>query len=130
MDSVTLRLLTQTLLSIYDGSVLVLALWRVSNLVANERGPWHCFKRLRLLAAFICKGPEDKGKRTWLNKACGDFHLHDLLECEYCNSMWLAPVFMVLYAHWGHAIALTVFTWLALSATTILIKRYHEKLQR
>ncbi len=116
--------------TIYDGAVMVLALWRVSNLVANEDGPWQIFRKMRLFTVFMCQGPEQNWHRTWLNKACSDFHFHDMLECEYCNSLWLAPVFMLAYHLGGHTIALTVFTWLALSTTTIFVKRYHEKLQR
>lgn len=129
-ETLILQALTRIWWYSFDGLVMVLALWRLSNLVANESGPWRCFKRLRLLAAFICQGPEDEADRTWLNKACREFHLHDMLECEYCNSMWLAPLLMLGYHVGGHTFAITFLSWLALSTTTIFLKRTHEKLQR
>lgn len=122
-------LLVKVLVLAYDGTVTILALWRVSHMIANEKGPWYCFRRLRLLAAFVCQGPENKEDRTWLNKACRDFHLHDMLECEYCNSLWLAPLFMLAFVYGGH-VSIVIFTWLALSTTTIFLKRIHEKLER
>lgn len=98
-------------------ALLALACWRISNLVANEEGPYKMFLRLRVWAKMMC------ARHKW----CRDYGLYDMLNCEYCNSMYIAPVLVFLYWRMGY-----VFNWvllpLAISTCVILLKKTHEKL--
>ncbi len=78
----------------------VLAVWRVTHLLAKEDGPWRVFERLR-----------------------GTF-LGPLLSCFYCLSMWVAVPFV-----WftGGSTLEKVVTWLALSGAAILLEKATEE---
>src|SRR5215217_9596835 len=66
---------------------LSLAAWRLASLIANEEGPWQIFKRLRALA------------ERWCNnyKFCREFNLHEMVTCEWCNSIWIGIILTALY---------------------------------
>ena len=77
-----------------------LAVWRVTNLLTSEAGPWNLLLRLR----------------TW----AGHAFWGSLLDCFYCVSFWIAlPVAMGLGARWREKILL----WPALSGAAILLER-------
>ena len=78
----------------------VLAVWRITNLLASEAGPWNFFLRLRTWASHTFWG--------------------SLLDCFYCLSLWIAiPVAVELGANWREKI----LVWPALSGAAILLER-------
>jgi hypothetical protein len=95
--------------------LLTLGTWRISNLVANEHGPFWMFAHIRRLARKACK----------CNRFCRRLHLFELIECEYCNSIWIGATITILYLIFGHIIVWGCVV-LALSALTIFLKRLHE----
>lgn len=78
----------------------VLALWRVTHLLAEEDGPWDLIVRLRRLL--------------------GETFLGRLMDCFYCLSLWLSlPVAIGLSNNW---IAL-LLQWQALSGAACLLEK-------
>ncbi|MGA8030704.1 MAG: DUF1360 domain-containing protein [Bryobacteraceae bacterium] len=78
----------------------VLAVWRVTHLIANESGPWDVFLKLRQLG--------------------GPGIIAELLSCFYCLSIWVSLVFVWFIP--GGVIE-RIVTWLALSGAAILLER-------
>lgn len=97
---------------------LALAAWRLASLLANEDGPWYMFKRLRQLA------------ERWCNKYrfCRELGLHELITCEWCNSVWIGIGLTVLYLWIGEAILYLALPF-ALSTVAIIIKYIVQILQ-
>lgn len=97
---------------------LSLAAWRLASLIANEDGPWMMFKRLRGLA------------ERWCNKYrfCREFGLYELVECEWCNSVWIGIGLTILYLWIGQTILYLTIP-LALSTVVIIIKYVVQLLQ-
>lgn len=78
----------------------VLALWRVTHLLAEEDGPWDLIARFRSLL--------------------GESFLGRLMDCFYCLSLWLSlPLAIGLSNHW---IAL-LLQWQALSGAACLLEK-------
>jgi hypothetical protein len=81
-----------------------LAVYRLSRMIADEEGPFSVFAKLR--GRFP---PND-----WIGRG---------LECIMCVSFWVAlPI--ALYIDWSWTAPLT---WLALSAITVLIRKWEQK---
>ena len=81
--------------------IAVLATWRLSRLLATERGPWDVVARLRRLA--------------------GGGVLGQLMDCFGCLSLWVAaPLTLVVGATGALEIAVT---WLAISGGAILVEQ-------
>jgi hypothetical protein len=78
----------------------VLAVWRLTHLVAKEEGPWSVFDRLRLMIP---------GR---------------LLSCFYCVSVWIAAPFV--WFTGGSAIEKFV-SWWAMSGAAILLEKVTEE---
>ena len=97
---------------------LALAAWRLASLVANEDGPWQMFKRFRQLAEFWCNK----------YKFCSDLGLHELVTCEWCNSVWIGAGLTLLYIWLGDAILYLALP-LAVSTVVIIIKYVVQTLQ-
>jgi hypothetical protein len=77
----------------------VLAVWRLTHLLHVEHGPLGMIQALRGLAARLGAG--------------------ETFRCFYCLSLWCAaPAALLLAAPWTER----VFTWLALSAGSILLE--------
>lgn len=78
----------------------VLAVWRITHLLAREDGPWDLVARLR--------------------KGLGDRFWGRLLDCFYCLSLWIAlPFAPLLGTGWpGRGLY-----WLALSGAAIVLER-------
>jgi len=75
-----------------------LAVWRVSQLLVRDDGPWHVFARLRRRAE----------STAW----------NGLLSCIYCSSLWLAaPVALALGAGWLEKL----LAWPALSGAALIV---------
>lgn len=96
--------------------LLVMAVWRLANLLANEDGPFHFFKTLRSRIARAEVRSRRKG--GLLSK----MHLYEGVNCEYCNSVWFGAFFAVVYLT-VPPIALALALPLALSTGTIIIKK-------
>jgi len=106
------------LMSISTFFYLSLAAWRLASLIANEDGPWMMFKRFRQLA------------ERWCNnyRFCREFGLYELVECEWCNSVWIGVGLTILYLWLGEAILYLAIP-LALSTVVIVIKYVVQLLQ-
>lgn len=78
----------------------VLAVWRITHLLAREDGPWDRVARLR--------------------ERAGDGFWGGLLDCFYCLSLWVAlPFSPLLASDWpGRGLY-----WLALSGAAVLLER-------
>lgn len=97
---------------------LSLAAWRLASLIANEDGPWNMFRRFRQLA------------EKWCNnyRFCREFNLHEMVACEWCNSIWIGAGLTVIYLWIGNTI-LWIAIPLALSTVAITIKYLVQLLQ-
>lgn len=86
-----------------------LATYRLSRLIADEEGPWSVFSRLRDLT------PEGTNARRGV-------------ECIMCVSVWAAaPVALWLGLIGDIPWRLAPLVWLALSAVTVLIRKWEQK---
>lgn len=78
----------------------VLAVWRISYLLASESGPWNAMELVR--------------------HQLGNGFLRELLSCLYCVSVWVAlPFAFLLGESWKQRLML----WPALSAGAIIVER-------
>ena len=93
--------------------LLIAAVWRLANLIAHEAGPSYTFARVRKWAS--------KSKSKWVRK----FGLVDLLNCEYCLSVWFGMGLSFAYGLTTPG-SITGVGWfvvpLALSTGAIIIK--------
>jgi hypothetical protein len=80
--------------------IAVLAVWRVTHLLALEDGPFDVLARFRL--------------------SLGSGMVGKLISCFYCLSMWTALPFMWFFT--GTSVERVVI-WLALSGAAILLHR-------
>ena len=94
------------------------AAWRLASLIANEDGPWQMFKRFRQLAEYWCNK----------YKFCSELGLHELVTCEWCNSVWIGAGLTLLYIWLGDTILYLAMP-LALSTVVIIIKYIVQTLQ-
>jgi hypothetical protein len=85
-------------------AVSILAVWRVTHLLAREDGPWDVIYRLR--------------------RRMGDSTLGRLMDCFYCLSLWVALPFAFFV---GGAWLDRAVVWLALSGATCLLERVTER---
>lgn len=95
-----------------------LAAWRLASLIANENGPWHMFERFRRLAEYWCNK----------YKFCSQLGLHELVTCEWCNSVWIGAGLTLLYLWIGDTILYLALPF-ALSTVVIIIKYVVQTLQ-
>jgi hypothetical protein len=96
--------------------LFIAAVWRLSNLLANEDGPFHMFKTLRSKIARA----EVRSRRK--NGLLSKLHLYEGVNCEYCNSIWFGSFFAAVYLI-APNVALALALPLALSTGAILIKK-------
>ena len=83
----------------------LLAVWRLTHLLAEEDGPGDLLARLRRLA--------------------GSLRLGGLIDCFYCLSLWMAaPAAWWIGQSWKERALL----WPALSAGAILLEKLHTRL--
>src|SRR5256885_10768189 len=96
----------QTMMRFYWLALGILAVWRITHLLAAEDGPWEIMVRLR--------------------RRVGSGFWGSLLDCFYCLSLWIAaPFALCIGERWGERLLL----WPALSAAAILFERImnHER---
>ena len=96
--------------------LLIAAVWRLANLLANEDGPFHFLKTLRSRIARA----EVRSRRK--NGLLSKLHLYEGVHCEYCNSIWFGSFFAATYLI-APNVALALALPLALSTGAILIKK-------
>jgi hypothetical protein len=82
----------------------VLAVWRITHLLAAEDGPWDLVLRLR--------------------RGVGDGFWGRLLDCFNCLSLWIAAPFAYVL---GRTVTEQLFLWPALSGAAILLERFFER---
>lgn len=82
----------------------ILCVWRVTNLLYEEDGPWNIFQKMR-----------DAVERGFWGEVMG---------CFNCLSLWVSPVFAYLI---GEGFKEFFFLWLSLSGGAILVQRATEK---
>lgn len=89
--------------------IIALAVYRLSRLISDEEGPWGIFNKIRALP------PEQSNLRRGI-------------ECIMCVSVWVAlPVAISLGVMGFVDLRFTPFVWLALSAVTVLIRKWEQK---
>lgn len=89
--------------------IAALAVYRLSRMVSDEEGPWMLFTKLRGLAK-----PD-----TWVGRG---------MECIMCVSFWVALPATIALAMLGYIDILAwPFVWLALSAVTVLLRKWEQK---
>jgi Protein of unknown function (DUF1360) len=81
-------------------TVALLAVWRITHLLAAEDGPWNIIARLR--------------------RKAGSSIMGNLMDCFYCLSIWISIPFCF-YAAQGTLDRIVV--WLALSGGASLLYR-------
>ena len=77
-------------MGIFDFLVMALAVWRVSSLFVDERGPFDLFVKIRELAGIT----HDENKEV---AVIPERFWPQLLSCVWCFSMWAAIVCSMLY---------------------------------
>jgi hypothetical protein len=99
--------------------VLILATWRLSSLLAQERGPFELFERLRYWAGVRYDVYSQQDPRNEMARG---------LVCIWCNSVWIGTPLAVLGVwmeglpwYWVPLLAL------ALSAGAIALNRLIEE---
>jgi hypothetical protein len=91
--------------------VAALAVYRLSRMVAEEEGPGAIFTKLR--------GAFDPDQQTWVGRG---------LNCPICVSFWVALPAAIAITVLGYAdVYAWPLTWLALSAGTVVIKKWEHK---
>ena len=83
----------------------ILAVWRITHLLAAEDGPFNAV--------------------VWIRRKAGSGFWGTLLDCFYCLSLWIAAPFAILMAKPWKA---RVLLWLALSAAAILVNRVMDRI--
>ena len=87
----------------YPLALAVLAIWRVTHLLAKEDGPWDAIVGLR--------------------SRLGNGYLGSLMDCFYCLSLWIAaPAAYLLMSGWREWPLL----WLALSGAACLLEQMSD----
>lgn len=87
-------------MNLLDISLSVLAIWRLTHLLAKEDGPWDIIYYIR--------------------KAAGAGFFGNLLDCFYCLSIWIALPFAIwLATDWWQII----LCWLAMSGAACLLEQ-------
>lgn len=81
--------------------LLVLACYRVAQLLAYDEGPFSCFRWIRIKA-----GSYDYGANGEAETALGRF-----MACPYCLGVWIALFLAVSFYSWSDV----VIYWLAIA---------------
>ena len=92
--------------------LIILATWRLANLLVYEEGPFSCFYHLRRLMGIIHDDDKDPVGDN------GSF-LAGLLSCFDCTSVWVSAVLVLIFSLNRTAPLL----WLAGSAGAMIIER-------
>lgn len=97
-----------------DFLILALATFRISSLIAREDGPLGLFEWLRGLVGV---------QRDPAGQPYGENNFSKGLVCQWCNSVWIGVILMLLYI-WSKQIAVWICFPLALSTVTMILERW------
>jgi len=81
--------------------ILCLTAWRISSLLAFERGPYAIFEKLREWANKRDNKAKSKSLTSWLIENEDESELSQGLSCLWCNSVWGATAFTLLSCIFG-----------------------------
>lgn len=95
--------------------VLALATWRMSSLIATEKGPYNILGRLRKLSGVTY----DKNNGSYYPTNT----LSELVLCIWCLSPWIAAILVILYYFFGVTVVWVCLPF-ALSAAAIIVDKY------
>lgn len=124
--------------NIYQWIVFSFAVWRLSNLLVNEEGPFSMFLRLRLMIGihYIHSGSGDKLSRVEVLEEmqandlvfCQTYFSNEfakLFSCVWCLSVWVGLLFALLEELLKGTPAYDIFNFflivLSLSSLAIII---------
>lgn len=99
--------------------VYSIAIWRISNLFVNEKGPWMVFLNIRKRAGI---GHDDQGNPYMIP----DTFFAQVLSCIWCFSIWVSfffTTFWLLSPEWSLKLAVPF----ALSGVACLIELIRNK---
>jgi hypothetical protein len=97
-----------------DFLILALATFRISSLIADEDGPLGLFEWLRSRIGV---------ERDTQGKTYGTNNFSVGLVCQWCNSIWIGVILMLLYMTTKQITVWICFP-LALSAVTMILERW------
>lgn len=100
-----------------DYLILALATWRISSLLVTEAGPMDIFERMRHQLGVRYDNNSEK---------YGTNALSEMLICVWCTSVWVAVLWVTLYALWPKRTKQIALP-LALSAGAILVEGHANK---
>lgn len=94
-----------------------LAVWRIANMLSDtdQSGPWQILDRIRKGA-----GVQYSENSVPYTKPGS---LADMITCVYCNSIWIAIMFYILW-NVNQTLTIIVSTPLALSAVAIFLQEW------
>jgi hypothetical protein len=82
----------------------ILSVYRISQLITLDGGPYACFERLRLW--LDGKAPEDNRDIWW--------NLTELFECPYCMGVWIALLILPLIL-WPGIVGDAILLWIGVA---------------
>lgn len=106
--------------SIFGYLLVALAVWRITNLLMHEAGPYNVFHRLRYLVGV---------RHNRENQSVATNELAKLFLCHWCLSLWVSLIvvaFLCFRPDW----TFTVLLPFALSAVSILFAEVFSWLAR
>jgi hypothetical protein len=68
--------------------ILIFATWRISSLLAKEKGPWDIFEKFRTLLGVVWDVQSKPEGTTMLSK---------MIVCIWCNSIWTGGIWAISY---------------------------------
>lgn len=104
----------------FEFVILALATWRIANMLVDEDGPWMIFEHLRLKAGLQPAFPDGTRETDPPGQMPGS-----LFTCVWCMSVWVAAVWIILFAI-SHLALWLAFPF-ALSAIACLLNRWDTK---
>lgn len=97
--------------------LISLAVWRIANMLSDidQSGPWQILDKIRRRAGL----KYNENSIPYANPGS----LADMLTCIYCNSVWIAIFFYILW-NVNQTLTIIVSIPLALSAVAIFLQEW------
>jgi hypothetical protein len=99
--------------------LLSLAVWRISNMVVNEDGPWDWFARLRGWGFEL----DAAGNAIWAR-----YDIMKVLACTWCFSIWVGLGAIIVYLLTGERVIVILSLPFSLSTISIFIEQVIDRL--
>lgn len=96
--------------------ILGCATWRISAMLAYERGPLDIFYRIRGIMGF---DQYDDGEEE-----APDNFIGNLLACVWCSSLWVGALFFISYILWPGVMFIALP--LAISAVAVIVEQINH----